>query len=208
MIRILIADDHPLVLRGVEGLFDPAEYAVVVTCADGAMALEQIQAGACDIAVIDLNMPGRTGLEILREVRQMGSPVRIVILTATIDDAGLVEAINCGVDGLVLKETAADLLVKCVESVRQGVPWIDRSAMSRALRVLAATESRPAGARLTGREGEVARLVAAGLRNKEIADRAGITEGTVKMHLHNIYEKLGIGTRTELAIHVRDIGFA
>jgi two-component system nitrate/nitrite response regulator NarL len=208
MIRILIADDHPLVLRGVEGLFDPADYQVVATCADGAAALEQIQAGGCDIAVIDLNMPGRTGLDILREVRRTASSVRIVLLTATIDDASLVEAINCGVDGLVLKETAAELLVKCVESVRQGVPWIDRSAMSRALRVLAATESRPAGARLTSREGEVAGFVAAGMRNKEIADRAGISEGTVKMHLHNIYEKLGIGTRTELAIYVRDVGLA
>ncbi len=203
MTNLLIADDHPLVLKGVEGLFDPAEFRIAAICTDGSAALDQIRAGVCNIAVIDLHMPGRTGLEILRAVRAEALPVKIVLLTATVEDATLVEAIQGEVDGLVLKESAASLLVTCVKSVRDGVSWIDKHAMTRAFNALTPT---PHLARLTEREAEVARHVASGLRNKEIAARANITEGTVKMHLHNIYEKIGIGTRTELAIYVRDVG--
>lgn len=204
--RLLIADDHPLVLRGVEGLFDPTEFEIVALCTDGVVALEQIRAGVCDLAVIDLHMPGASGLQVLREVRDAGLDVKIIILTATVDDASLIELINRNVDGLVLKETAASVLISCVQSVRGGKPWIDRDAMARAIRALTLTEARDPGARLTGRETQVAQLVAAGLRNKEIADRTNISEGTVKMHLHNIYQKIGIGTRTELAIYVRESG--
>jgi two-component system nitrate/nitrite response regulator NarL len=203
MTNLLIADDHPLVLKGVEGLFDPAEFRIAAICTDGISALDQIRAGVCDIAVIDLHMPGRTGLEILRAVRGEALPVKIVLLTATVEDATLVEAIQGEVDGLVLKESAASLLVTCVKSVRDGASWIDKHAMTRAFNAVTHT---PHLARLTERETEVARHVASGLRNKEIAARANITEGTVKMHLHNIYEKIGIGTRTELAIYVRDVG--
>lgn len=208
MARLLIADDHPLVLRGVEGLFDAAEFQIVAVCTDGVAALAQIRAGVCDVAVIDLHMPGMSGLQVLREVREAGLDVKIVLLTATIDDASLIEAINRNVDGLVLKETAASLLVSCVQSVRGGRPWIDRDAMARAIRALTLADGRRPAAKLTGRETEVARFVAAGLRNKDIADRANISEGTVKMHLHNIYEKVGIGTRTELAIYVRENGLS
>jgi two-component system nitrate/nitrite response regulator NarL len=205
MINLLIADDHPLVLKGVEGLFDPQEFRIAAICTDGADALEQIRAGVCDIAVIDLHMPGRTGLDILRAVREAALPVKIVLLTATVDDGTLVEAIQGEVDGLVLKESAASLLVTCVNSVRDGTAWIDKHAMARAFSALTPSPHAP---RLTEREAEVARHVASGLRNKEIAARANITEGTVKMHLHNIYEKIGIGTRTELAIYVRDVGLS
>ena len=205
MIRLLIADDHPLVLKGVEGLFDPTEFRIAAICTDGAAALAQIRAGACDIAVIDLHMPGHTGLEILRLVKAEGLPIKVVLLTATVDDAALAEVIQSGADGLVLKESAASLLVTCVKSVRDGAPWIDKHALTRAFSALKPATSPP---RLTEREAEVARHVASGLRNKEIAARANITEGTVKMHLHNIYEKIGIGTRTELAIYVRDFGLS
>jgi two-component system, NarL family, nitrate/nitrite response regulator NarL len=206
MTRVLIADDHPLVLRGLSGLLEDTPYDVVAVCADGVAAYGQIMQGVCEIAVLDLQMPGLSGLEILRKARQEGLTTRIVLLTATIDDADLVAAVTAGVDGLVLKETAAHLLVTCLDSVRQGAPWIDRSAMSRALNQFSTVRSTGSGTRLTGRETDVARYVAAGLRNREIAEKANITEGTVKMHLHNIYEKLGIATRTELAIHVRDVG--
>ena len=205
MTRLLIADDHPLVLKGVEGLFDPAEFTIVAVCTDGDAALGQIRSGACDIAVLDLHMPGRSGLEILRAARAESLPVKIVLLTATVEDASLAEAVRADVDGLVLKESAASLLVTCVKSVRDGKSWIDQHAMARAV---TARPPSPRANRLTERETDVARHVALGLRNKEIAARANITEGTVKMHLHNIYEKIGIGTRTELAIYVRDVGLA
>ena len=205
MTNLLIADDHPLVLKGVEGLFDPAEFTIVAVCTDGDAALSQIRSGVCDIAVVDLHMPGKTGLEILRAVRAEALPVKIVLLTATVEDASLAEAVRAQVDGLVLKESAASLLVTCVKSVRDGTTWIDEHATARAF---TAPPPAPRASRLTEREADVARHVAQGLRNKEIAARANITEGTVKMHLHNIYEKIGIGTRTELAIYVRDVGLS
>jgi two-component system nitrate/nitrite response regulator NarL len=204
MIRLLIADDHQLVLRGVEGLFATGEFQIVHLCTDGVAAMELIESAACDVAVLDINMPGRSGLEILKAVRAKRLAAKIVLLTSNIDDDALVEAIRNNVEGLVLKETAAALLVACVRAVSAGEQWIDRDAMSRALRLLSATPAPSAAAKLTERETEVARFVALGLRNKEIAARASISEGTVKMHLHNIYEKLGVGSRTELAIHVRD----
>jgi two-component system nitrate/nitrite response regulator NarP len=202
MIRLIVADDHPLVLRGIEGLFDASEFQIVALCADGASAMAQIQQAACDVAVLDIHMPGMTGIDILKQVRRQGLPVKIVLLTSTIDDDSLVDVVRESVDGLVLKEAAAEVLVTCVKAVSRGEAWIDREAMGRALRKLSA---RPP-AKLTEREVEVAQFVAQGLRNKEIANRARISEGTVKMHLHNIYEKLGVGSRTELALRVRDKG--
>ncbi len=207
MIRLLIADDHPIVLKGIEGLFAADAFQVTGTFTDGAAAMAQIEAGVCDIAVVDLHMPGLSGLEILRRSRELDLPARIVILTSSIDDDDLVEAIRLKADGLVLKETAASLLVTCVQTVAAGGQWIDRDAMGRALLRLSAPQPAAAG-KLTAREADVARSVALGLRNKEIAEKASISEGTVKMHLHNIYEKLGIGSRTELAIYVRDVGVA
>jgi two-component system nitrate/nitrite response regulator NarP len=204
MIRLIVADDHPLVLRGIEGLFDASEFQIVALCVDGDAAMAQIRQAACDVAVLDIHMPGMSGIDILKEVRRQGLPVKIVLLTSTIDDDSLVDVVRESVDGLVLKEAAAEVLVTCVKAVCRGEAWIDREAMGRALRKLSA---RPP-AKLTEREVEVAQFVAQGLRNKEIAARAKISEGTVKMHLHNIYEKLGVGSRTELALHVRDKGLS
>jgi two-component system nitrate/nitrite response regulator NarL len=202
MIRLIVADDHPLVLRGIEGLFDVAEFEIVALCGDGAAAMEQIQRATCDVAVLDINMPGLSGIEILKRVRGEGLPVKIVLLTSNIDDDSLMDVVREGVDGLVLKEAASDALVTCVKAVCRGETWMDREAMNRALRKLSA----PRPAKLTEREVEVARFVAQGFRNKEIAYRASISEGTVKMHLHNIYEKLGVGSRTELVLRMRDKG--
>lgn len=202
MIRLIVADDHPLVLRGIEGLFDVAEFEIVALCGDGSAAMEQIQRAACDVAVLDINMPGLSGIEILKRVRGEGLPVKIVLLTSNIDDDSLMDVVREGVDGLVLKEAASEALVTCVKAVCRGETWMDREAMNRALRKLSA----PRPAKLTEREVEVARFVAQGFRNKEIAYRASISEGTVKMHLHNIYEKLGVGSRTELVLHMRDKG--
>ncbi len=204
MIRLVLADDHPLVLRGMEGLFDPSQFEIVALCGDGAAAMAQIARGACDVAVLDINMPGMSGIEVLKRVRAEGLPVKIVLLTSSIDDDALMEVVREGVDGLVLKEAASDDLLTCIAAVCRGETWMDREVTNRALRRLSA----PPPTRLTDREAEVARFVAQGLRNKEIAYRASISEGTVKMHLHNIYEKLGVGSRTELVLRMRDRGLA
>jgi DNA-binding NarL/FixJ family response regulator len=145
-------------------------------------------------------------MEVLRRVAEEAPGVRVVILAGELDEDGLLEAVRLGVRGVVLKEAGPEALVRCVRAVQAGGQWLDHQVTSRALERLLARESdrqRGAGV-LTPREAELARLVGEGLRNKEIAARLGISEGTVKIHLHRIYDKLGVSSRVGLANHVRE----
>jgi two-component system nitrate/nitrite response regulator NarP len=203
--RLLIADDHPLVLDGIEALFRNTEYDIVARCRDGAQAMEAMAEARPDVMLLDLQMPVRTGLDILRALKAEQNPVRVVLLTASLTNAQALEAIQLGVDGLVLKEAAPRQLVQCLETVRSGQQWLDPEATRKALKqALDKGPGREGEPRLTAREIDIVRLVARGMRNKEIASEVSITEGTVKMHLHNIYDKLGVSTRTELAMYARD----
>ncbi len=201
---ILVADDHPLMLEAVAGLFREPDFQVVARCRDGEQAHAAIRSLAPDVAVLDVHMPHRTGLELLAEARADGWPTRILLLTAGLDGDPIVEAIRLKVDGLVLKGAAADVLVRAVQAVAAGTQWLDKDAMEQVIGRLA--EPVAGAVPLTPRETDVVRLVAQGRRNKEIARDLGISEGTVKMHLHNLYEKLGVSSRTELAILARDRG--
>jgi DNA-binding NarL/FixJ family response regulator len=203
MPTLLVADDHPLMREAVAGLFDKTEFAVVARCADGAQALTAIREHWPDVAILDVQMPHVTGLELLKAARRDAWPTRIILLTAGIDPAPILEAIRLKVDGLVLKGAAGDLLVRAAEIVAGGGQWIDKEAMEQVIGLLAEPGKADAIA-LTPRETDVVRLVAQGRRNKEIARDLGISEGTVKMHLHNLYEKLSVSSRTELAILARD----
>ena len=202
--RVIVADDHPLILDGVAAIFDGTDLSVIGRFADGASAREGILAHRPEGAVLDINMPGLSGLDLLREARRDDWPTKIVLLTASLDPAPLVEAVNLNVDGLVLKHAAGEVLLLCLRSALAGTPWIDKEAMK--LVMDAMSRARQAGPELTPRERQVAELVTLGLRNKEIANELRITEGTVKMYLHTLYDKLGIGSRTELAMLVRDRG--
>lgn len=200
--RVIIADDHPLILDGVAAIFDGTDLSVIERVADGASARDAILQHRPEGAILDVNMPGVSGLDLLREARRDDWPTKIVLLTASLDPAPLVEAVSLNVDGLVLKHAASEVLLLCLRSALAGVPWIDKEAMK--LVVEAMSRAQQAGPNLTARERQVADLVKLGLRNKEIASELRITEGTVKMYLHTLYEKLGIGSRTELAMFVRD----
>ena len=201
---ILIADDHPLMLDGVVGLMSDAEFDVVARCTNGTDAREVIVGMEPDAAILDIHMPGLSGIELLREARQAGWRTRMVLLTSTLDPQPLVEAIELKVDGLILKHSASDVLLRGLRSALSGMPWIDKEALTLVTAALSAAKGMSAGPELTGRERQVAQLVAIGMRNKEIAAELRITEGTVKMYLHTMYEKLGIGSRTELVIYARD----
>jgi DNA-binding NarL/FixJ family response regulator len=205
MTRLIVADDHPLMLEGVVALFAGTEFEVAARCLDGEQAREAILELKPDIAILDLRMPRISGLDLLREARAAGWATRIVLLTAEIQPEPILEAVRAKVDGVVLKGSGAELLLTCVRRVSAGERWIDRDAMSDVLAKLADDEPAETGASaLTARETDVARLVAQGRRNKEIARELGISEGTVKMHLHNLYEKLSVTSRTELALLARD----
>ncbi len=208
-IRIVIADDHPIVLDGLEQLFRlEEEFEIAARCTNGLQALEAVEEHRPDILILDLRMPLRSGLGVLRELKEKGTETRVVVLTAALDEDEVVDAIRLGVKGVVLKEMAPRLLVQCVRKVHEGGQWLEKDSIGKALeKMLNRPGSAPSGAgSLTPREVDVVRLVAEGMRNKEIADRLQISEGTVKIHLHSIYEKLQIGGRVELSVYARDRG--
>jgi two-component system nitrate/nitrite response regulator NarP len=206
MTRVLIADDHPIMLSGIEAILRDSSYEVVQTVSNGAAVLEAIPKARPDILILDVQMPERTGMDVLRTLRSRGDLRRIVLLTASLDDANLLEAVQLGVNGVLLKDGAQNLLLRCLDEVLKGNRWIDKSLLERALDLaMKGTAAPPEGlASLSARERAVVGLVAQGLRNKEIAAELGITEGTVKVYLHRIYEKVGVSNRTELAIFARD----
>jgi DNA-binding NarL/FixJ family response regulator len=156
--------------------------------------------------VADVKMPGLTGLEILKRLHEQGSPTRVVLLTAHMTDAQVVEAVRLNVGGIILKEAASRTLVQCVRTVAEGGRWLDQATVHAALESMLRREAGIAkvSKTLTKREVEIVRMVATGLRNKQIGDKLAISEGTVKMHLHSIYEKLGISGRVELSNYARE----
>ena len=204
---VLIADDHPIVLDGLAGLFNGSGHSVVAQCRSGAEVLQALQQVEPDILVLDLNMPAPDGLEIARTLKQRRHPAAIVLLTSELSDEEILDAMRLGVRGIVMKESASQELVTCLDKVASGRQWFDPEVSQRALNaVMWDTRSTRAADLLSARELDVVRLVARGLRNKEVARELTITEGTVKMYLHNIYDKLNLTSRVELANRARDEG--
>jgi DNA-binding NarL/FixJ family response regulator len=200
-IRLVLADDHPLILHGL-GLFlrQESDFEVLACCQDGLETLRAVRQLRPDVLILDLLMPGKSGLAILREIHEADLPTRVVVLTAAMDEDALIEAMRLGVSGVVLKEMTVPLLIQCIRKVYAGDQWLERGLIGRAIEKMLRRE---AGARevakiLTPREIEIVRLAASGLRNKEIAESLAISEGTVKIHLHRSYEKLNIDNRIAL----------
>lgn len=208
-ITVVLADDHPLVLRGLQGLLSgEVDFQVVAQCANGVDALRSIQTYQPELAVVDLSMPQRDGLWVLREVNREKLRTRVVLLAASIDEHQMVEARRFGVGGVVLKDMAPRLLLQCLRKVYSGELWIEHRVAARALDMLLQREegAREIGSILTTREVEIARLVASGLRNRCIAERLFVSEATVKTHLHNIYDKLNVESRGQLILYCADRG--
>lgn len=206
MASVVVADDHAMLLDGIAGLLRAGGHTVLARCLDGAQARAAIREHDPDIAILDVHMPEATGLELLQEARRDAWRTRIVILTASTDPAPIMEAVQLRTDGLILKGAGGDTLLLCIDRVLGGDQFLDRDAMIQIVETLARPAERPP--ELTRREAEVAQLVSHGSRNKEIARALDISEGTVKMHLHNLYDKLNVSSRTELAILVREKGFS
>lgn len=206
MTSIMIADDHPIVVSGLETLLRKSGYEVVASVATGAAALARIPEAQPDIILLDVQMPDRNGMDVLRILRSAGDERHIILLTAGIDDRQAAEALQLGVNGLVLKDSPPDLLLRCLDEVREGRCWIDPDIADRVREVAESGSYAPGPMEsLSTREQAVVGLVVRGLRNREIASLLGIAEGTVKVHLHKVYEKLGVGSRTELVIYARDL---
>jgi two-component system nitrate/nitrite response regulator NarL len=210
-IRIVVADDHPFILDGLDQLFRAeSDCQIVARCSDGEEALRAVEKYRPEVLILDVRMPRLDGIGLLHRMHAMQILTKVVLLTASLDDARLLEAFRLGASGLVLKESAPRLLVQSVRQVASGEQSWNGKAIAGALRLVLQREQAVAAASsvLTARELEVTRMVAAGLRNKEIASRLDITEGTVKFHLHGIYEKLRIDGRYALMSYARDHGLA
>lgn len=195
-----LADDHPLVLRGLVDLLSAErDFSVIGTAADGKSALEKIVEMQPDIAVLDLVMPRLSGLDVLRELTQMNSPVRIIFLSALISNEQSIEAIAGGAFGILLKESAPEILIECLRLVRGGRRWFPCYLLDHKIGQTNKSSKTKPTEELTSREREIALLVAEGLSNKRIAMLLNVTEGTVKIHLHNVFAKLEVSNRTALA---------
>ena len=206
-IRLVIADDHPLILDALTHLFSAdADFQVLARCQDGAKTLQAVRQYQPDVLILDVRMPGQGGFAVLRELREEQWPTQVVLLTVALDEGEALEAARLGVRGVVLKEMAPQLLVHCVRKVYDGGTWLERQSAGRVLDTLLRHEAgtRAVAGILTSRELEIVRLVASGLRNKSIADALYISEGTVKIHLHHVYDKLRLSGRDALMQLLRD----
>jgi two-component system, NarL family, nitrate/nitrite response regulator NarL len=208
-IRLVLADDHPLILHGLDlFLRREPDFEVLACCQEGNETLRVVHQLRPDILILDLVMPGQSGLAVLREIRAANLPTRVIVLTAAMDEDSLIEAMRLGVNGVVLKEMTVTLLIQCIRKVYAGDQWLERGLVGRAIEKMLRRETgaREVAKLLTPREVEIVRLAARGLRNKQIAESLAISEGTVKIHLHHSYEKLHVDNRMALLRYAQDKG--
>jgi two-component system nitrate/nitrite response regulator NarL len=196
--RILLADDHPMIRTAIDVLLRETGFEIVGTAASGDEALREIERLEPDTLLLDLKMPGGSGMDVLRKVAGQEKRPRVVLLTAAIDDSSLLEAKALKVEGIVLKNSDPAYLLECLERVERGGSWVDPEVGERLGEL--AERFKAGRPPLAPRERELIRCVARGLRNRQIAEQLGVTEGTVKVYLHAVFDKLDVKNRTELAI--------
>ncbi len=208
-ITVVVADAHPIVAVGLEALLSPANgFSVRARCATGDEALAAVRTHRPDILLTEVELPGKDGLAVLRQVKGDGLPTRTILLVGRITGRQVREALRLGVAGVVLKGLAPDLLQQCLRKVHRGERWIERSLMEDLVDRFFSTdaEASEGAERLTPREIDVTRMIASGLRTQDIADRLTLAQGTVKQHLHNVYRKLKIRNRVELTHYAHHRG--
>ncbi|MCZ2073881.1 MAG: response regulator transcription factor [Bryobacterales bacterium] len=209
-IRVAIADDHPIVRDGLRKLLSlEDDIEVVGEAGDGREVVELVEQVEPDVLLLDLRMPGLDGLSAMQALQHARKRTRVVVLTASDDKNEFVQAMKLGCSGIVLKQTAPELIVKSIRKVHAGEIWLDSNTTAAVMRQFASPEdtgSAPGGktrerSPLSAREREIVALVAQGYKNKEMAEKMFISEQTVKNHLHNIFDKLGVSDRLELALY-------
>jgi len=213
-IRILIADDHPVFRYGLRTLLESEpRLAVVGEAVDGSEVVKMIAAVKPNILLLDLAMPRLTGIEVLREMAYDRSAVRTIVLTAAIENRQIVEALQLGARGILLKDAATQLVTKCIEKVMGGEYWVGHEAVTNLvdyLRGLGGIKDVQKSQKLmqfTPRERQIISAIIVGCANKEIASRLSLSEDTVKHHLSHIFAKAGVSNRLELAIWSMNQGF-
>jgi len=208
---VIIADDHPIVREGLRKLLSfEQDIEVVGEAGDGREVIERVEELKPDVVLLDLRMPNLDGLGALQTLQHTNSKVKVIVLTASEDKNEFVQAMKLGCSGIVLKQTSSELIVKSIRKVHAGEIWLDSHTTAAVMRQFASPGELSASGSaaknrerspLSAREREIVSLVAQGYKNKEMAEKMFISEQTVKNHLHNIFDKLGVSDRLELALY-------
>jgi len=205
-IKVVIADDHPVVRVGLRNMLQAdSQVKVVAEAKDGVEAVHMVRTLEPDILLLDLAMPKLPGMDALRELTGEATATRTIVLTGLIDKRQILEALQLGARGVILKDAVTEHLSACIRAVMQGQYWLEGRPVQNLVQVLRdlAAQTAPPPRKtfgLTARELEVVALITEGSTNKHIAQTFGISEETVKRHLTNIFNKLGVGNRLELAL--------
>jgi two-component system, NarL family, nitrate/nitrite response regulator NarL len=209
-VRILIADDHAVFRYGLKALLESEPgFTVVGEAVDGSEVLQLVTALKPTVLMLDLAMPRLTGLEALRDLSSTNGQMRTIMLTAAIEKRQIVEALQLGARGILLKSAAVELVTKCIEKVLAGEYWVGREGVTSLVNYLQSMKqgldesAEPSLRDFTPREREIISAILTGRMNKEIAATLLISEDTVKRHLSNIFAKAGVSNRLELAIWSR-----
>lgn len=200
MIKVLLVDDETMLLESLEVILTLNDMEVVGKAHDGNEALEILKNRTCDIALVDLNMKGMGGIELIGHLKVKYPTLKILVLTTFYDDKNITDAISRGAHGYLLKDSGKDAILGAVGQLMSGVSVLDPKVMQRLTALMNKNQTPDLLDEMTGREREIATLLAEGLTNKQIADKLYISEGTVKNYISNIYDKTGIHDRVKLVV--------
>jgi len=206
-VGLVLADRYPIVLRGLEETFrkEPG-LRVLASCTDGEQVVPAIRRHRPDILMLDPQLCRQNGLRVLvHQIEVERLSTRVVLLAGSLDERETIEATRLGVKGLLLKDMSPHLMLQCIRKVHGGGTWLERRSTERAFATMLAREAsvRDVARLLTRRELDIFYMVSSGLRNKQVAERLKISDGTVKIHLHNIYQKLRLNGRVQLVLYAR-----
>ena len=200
MVKALLVDDENMLLDSLEIILTYNDMEIVGKAHDGREALDILKGTKCDIALVDLNMKGMGGIELIGHMKTIYPEIRILVLTTFYDDKNITDAISKGADGYLLKDSGKEAILGAVGQLMSGISVLDPKVMQRLTALMNKNESITLYDEMTGREREIATLLAEGLTNRQIADKLYISEGTVKNYISSIYDKTGIHDRVKLVV--------
>ncbi len=203
MARVLLVDDEEMLLDSLEIILTLNDYEIAGKAHDGVEALEILQKEECDIGLVDLNMTGMGGIELIGKMKKAYPKVKILVLTTFYDDKNITSAIMNGADGYLLKDSGREAILGAIRQMLGGVSVLDPRVMQRLTGLMNVSSRNSIADDFTEREKEIASLMVEGLTNKQIADKLYISEGTVKNYISSIYEKTDIHDRVKLVIELQ-----